>query len=404
MTTPPHTDRLAGLDVARCLALLGMVATHIVAARASDGDLGIGQWLAGGRASALFALLAGVGLALSTGGRRPVQGSERAARSVGIVVRALLIGTLGLAVGGLDSGLAVILANYGLLFLLAIPFLGLSARPLLVLGGCWVVLAPVVSQLVRPGLPERGLDNPTFELLATPGPLLSELVLTGYYPVLPWLAYVLVGLGVGRLDLTGARVPAVLAAAGGVLAVVATVVSDRLTARPSVARALLSDPPAPERTGPELLDRISTGMFGVTPGGGAWEWLLVVAPHSATPFDLAQTIGSSLLVLGLCLLLGDALPAVGKRFLAVLFGAGAMTLSLYTLHIVLLSPGVLPPEIAPAVTESYRANVLILLGIGALFAALGLRGPLEAAVRQCSLAAAEVARLVSRGAEDGATR
>ena len=43
-------------------------------------------------------------------------------------------------------------------------------------------------------------------------------------------------------------------------------------------------------------------MFGNTPTGGPWEWLLVVAPHSATPFDLAQTIGSALLVIGLCLL------------------------------------------------------------------------------------------------------
>lgn len=400
MTPSTHPDRLVGLDVARCLALLGMVAIHVVAPRSPDGDLGVGQWLAGGRASALFALLAGVGLALATGGSRPVRGSERTARSAGIVVRALLVATLGLALGGLGSGLAVILTNYGLLFLLAIPFLGLSARPLLVLGAGWVVLAPVVSQWVRPALPERGLNSPTFELLATPGPLLSELALTGYYPVLPWLAYLLVGLGVGRLDLTGRRAPAVLAAVGGVLAVVATVVSTRLTDRPSVARALLSRPPATEQTGPELLDRISTGMFGVTPSGGAWEWLLVVAPHSATPFDLAQTIGSSLLVLGLCLLLSTALPAAGRRFLGVLFGAGAMTLSLYSLHVVLVSPGVLPPDIA----QSYRANVLILLVIGALFAALRLRGPLEAAVRQCSLAAAEVVRLVSRGAAAGATR
>ena len=44
-------------------------------------------------------------------------------------------------------------------------------------------------------------------------------------------------------------------------------------------------------------------MFGNTPTGGAWEWLLVVAPHSTTPFDLAQTIGSALPVIGLCLLL-----------------------------------------------------------------------------------------------------
>jgi hypothetical protein len=46
--------------VARCLALLGMVTTHVVAERTGTGELSLGQWLAGGRASALFALLAGV--------------------------------------------------------------------------------------------------------------------------------------------------------------------------------------------------------------------------------------------------------------------------------------------------------------------------------------------------------
>ncbi|MCY7395906.1 MAG: DUF1624 domain-containing protein [Nocardioides sp.] len=401
MSTSARTDRLVGLDVARCLALVGMVATHVVAARTAEGDLSVGQWVAGGRASALFALLAGVGLALVTGGQRPVQGTERTARSAGIVVRALLIATLGLALGGLDSGLAVILTNYGLLFLLATAFLALTARPLLVLGAVWVLLTPAVSHLVRPGLPARGFDSPTFALVHSPGEFLSELFLTGYYPVLPWLAYLLVGLGVGRLDLTGPRVPAVLVGVGAGLAVSATVVSHLVTARPSVVQALLTQPPATERTGPELLDRISTGMFGVTPSGGAWEWLLVVAPHSATPFDLAQTIGTSLLVLGLCLLLTQALPEVGTRFVAVLFGAGAMTLSLYSLHVVLRTPGVWPG----AGAENYAANLLVLLVIGAVFAALRRRGPLEATVRQLSLAAAAVVgQVLTPDVSDRATR
>ena len=30
-------------------------------------------------------------------------------------------------------------------------------------------------------------------------------------------------------------------------------------------------------------------MFGTTPEDGSWAWMLVVAPHSSTPFDLAQT-------------------------------------------------------------------------------------------------------------------
>ena len=64
--TATRPGRLVGLDVARCLALLGMVATHVLDARTPDGELATAQWLAGGRASALFAVLAGVSLALMT--------------------------------------------------------------------------------------------------------------------------------------------------------------------------------------------------------------------------------------------------------------------------------------------------------------------------------------------------
>src|SRR5690349_16459553 len=98
--------RIVGLDVARCLALLGMVATHVFDERGPDGGLTTGQWLAGGRASALFAVLAGVTLALMTGGRTPVVGRERLAATAAIAVRALLVAVLGMALALADSGIA----------------------------------------------------------------------------------------------------------------------------------------------------------------------------------------------------------------------------------------------------------------------------------------------------------
>ncbi len=69
--------------MARCLALLGMVATHVLDERDPDGTLSFAQALAGGRSAALFAVLAGVSLALMTGRREPVRGRERLARSAG---------------------------------------------------------------------------------------------------------------------------------------------------------------------------------------------------------------------------------------------------------------------------------------------------------------------------------
>ena len=66
-----------------------------------------------------------------------------------------------------------------------------------------MVAAPVLSQVVRPHLPARGYASPYFDQLDQPVQFLSELTFTGYYPVVPWLAYLLVGIGVGRMDLHG---------------------------------------------------------------------------------------------------------------------------------------------------------------------------------------------------------
>jgi uncharacterized membrane protein len=346
------SGRLVGLDVARCLALLGMVATHVLDERTPAGDLTFGQWLAGGRASALFAVLAGVSLALMT--REPLQGRDLGRRAAGIAGRAVLIAALGMLLGGLGSGLAIILTYYGVLFLLGLPFTLLGARTLAVLTVVWVVVAPVVSQVVRPSLPPRGFESPTFGQLAEPSQLASELLFTGYYPVVPWLAYLLAGLALGRADLRDRNLLVGITAGGLGVAVLATQVS-RLVVDPAVA------------------SENATGMFGNTPTGGHWTWLLVVAPHSSTPFDLAQTIGSALFVIGACLLVERALPRRSTVVLAVIFGAGAMTLSLYSLHVVMRTPDVWPPEVPSA----YLSHVVVLLAIGAAFRLLRRRGPLE---------------------------
>lgn len=383
--TGAYVERLVGVDVARCLALLGMVATHVLAERDADGSLTTAQWLAGGRASALFAVLAGVSLALMTGRRTPVRGRERASRSAGLAVRAVLIALLGLTLGGLEHGIAVILTYYGVLFLLGLPFLGLSTRPLLALAAVWVVLGPVVSQLVRPHLPARGFGSPSFEQLADPGRLLSELLFTGYYPVVPWLAYVLLGLALGRSDLGSHRVQAWLVGAGLATAVCATALSHWLTTREPVAEQLLADEPGLRIE--DLLDRMSRGMFGQTPVDGPWEWLLVVAPHSSTPFDLAQTMGSAAFVLGCCLGVVGVAGRFGERALAVFFGAGTMTLTLYTLHVLMRTERFWPAE----EPESFRWHVLVLLAIGAAFAAARRRGPAESLVASAGALTARAA-------------
>ena len=350
--------RLVGLDVARCLALLGMVSTHLLASRTPAGEEALHHVVAGGRASALFAVLAGTTLALSSGGRTPFRGRRLGIAAAGLAARALLVALLGLWLGELDSGIAVILTYYGVLFLLGLPFLALRARTLAVLAVVWLVASPVASHLLRPELPPRRFGNASFEQLGQPGLLLSELLVTGYYPVLTWLTYLFAGLAVGRSDLARRTVQGGLLACGLVLA---------------AGSALLSEVLVAGRFTDRTLAQVRTDSYGTTPTGSTADWLLLSAPHTGTPFDLAQTTGSALAVIGLCLLVVGVLPTRGSRVVAVVFGAGTMTLSLYSLHVWMRSVGVrLPDE-----PDAMLIHVVVLGTIGAAFVLAGLRGPLE---------------------------
>ncbi len=352
-----------------------MVAAHVLDERRPDGTLTRTTWVVDGRASALFAVLAGVSLVLMS----------RRTNGVGLAVRALLIALLGLALGELETGLAIILTYYGLLFLLGVPFLRLRARSLFAWAAAWAVVAPVVSHLARPHLAPRSGPSPAFDQLADPGHLLAELFLTGYYPCLPWLAYLLLGMAIGRCDLRSRSVQTRLVVGGLAVAAVAFVVSRACTEQPWVLRRLVPDAAryGDVSTADAFVNAISGGMHGTTPAGGSWAWLLVVAPHSGTPFDLVETGASAALVIGLCLVLVSALRPAVHRAVAVAFGAGTMTLSLYSLHVVMRTEWVWPEE----QPSSFGWHVVVLVSLGAVFVAVRRRGPLEAAVSGISAAA-----------------
>lgn len=379
-------SRLVGVDVARCLALLGMMATHILPG-VVDGRVTLAQQLAGGRASALFAVLAGTSLVLVTRSRLPLRGREWRASYAGIAARAALIGLLGLLLGEVEAGIAVILTYYGVLFLLAGPFLALTTRRLVVVLVAWVVLAPGVGFALRTALPATTYAVPSIGTLREPGRLMLDLLLTGYYPALTWLPYLLLGIVVGRLDLGSLRASGLLAGLGAGAVAVGVVVSDVLLSRPGVTGALVRSFAGDGWQG-DLATTLVHGLYGVVPAAEAprsWWWLAVRAPHSGTTPDLLVTGGSALVVLALCLLVGRAAP----RACRVIFGAGAMTLTLYSLHVVLRSEGLWDGK----ETSTFLGQAVLVLVIGAAYALAGRRGPLE---RLVGVVSADVRRAFLR--------
>ncbi|MFN8190951.1 MAG: heparan-alpha-glucosaminide N-acetyltransferase domain-containing protein [Nocardioidaceae bacterium] len=377
---PAWSDgRIVGLDMARWLALVGMIATHALRPVEASGHATLVESVAAGRSSALFAVLAGVSLALMSGGPRPLSGPELRSVAAGLAVRAVLIGIVGLLLAGLGTLIAIILTYYAVLFVAGLPFLRLRARTLAVLAGVWIVAGPLLSHLIRPalaaqGLPEVNVASPRFVDLERPLNLLVVVVFTGWYPVFTWLAYLLLGLALGRSRLDRVRTALAVLGSGAALAVAASTVSDWLLARPGAFTALgvtMVSPPARD----DLVATLELGLTGTTPTGSTW-WLAIDAPHSGTPLDLALTGGSALAVIGACLLVTRLAP----RVFAVVFGAGAMPLTLYCVHIVLRTPGLLDDD-SPAV---FWLHVLTVTLIGSWFRSLGLKGPLEAVVARAS--------------------
>jgi hypothetical protein len=344
-----------------------MIATHTLNPVDAQGNLTLVQQVAGGRSAALFAVLAGASMALMSGRTEPVTGLPGLRVAVRLGVRAVTVSMIGLALGELDTSLAVILTYYGLLFLLGIPFLQLRWKPLAVLAAIGTVTAPVVSQLVRPHLPEPSYDSPSFHGLVAPLHLLSELTFTGYYPAATWLPYLVAGMAVGRLDLTRRSVALVLAVGGQAVALVGKGVSALLLAQEGVTETLTRTYTGP--AGGDSLDQtLPHGLCGRTPPR-SWRSLAVTAPHSGTPFDLMHTTGTSLSVIGMALLVAPLAP----RLFAVVFGAGAMTLTLYSLHVLLRIPQ-LWDGYGYAV---FAKHVALVLAIGAAFRLLDRSGPLE---------------------------
>jgi uncharacterized membrane protein len=363
----PSTGRIAGVDVARAAALVGMFAAHILPLNTADGGSTPVGLVVDGKSSALFAVLAGVGIALGTGGtRRPPDAAAHRAVAAGLLVRGALVALVGLALVGVDPPVAVILAYYGLLFVMAAPLVRLPAWALAAGAVLACGLAPVLSHGLRSGLPRGPGEQPDLGALTEqPLDLLVTLGLTGYYPALPWITYLLAGMALGRIDLRSARTAVALVAGGTALATAAAGVS-----------ALLLGPGG----GTAAIGRfaLQSRRYGTTPTD-TWWWLAVDAPHSGTPLDLAHTTGTALAVLGVALLL-----ARWARPLAwVPAAVGSVPLTLYTTHVLVL-----------AAVEGYDDGVSLLawnvagaVVVGVALRLAGTRGPLEAVVSRAGTSA-----------------
>ncbi|MFF2493287.1 DUF418 domain-containing protein [Agromyces sp. NPDC058064] len=337
--------RVDGIDAARGLALIGMFVAHVapVAATPEAAEL---IAIADERPRLLFALTAGFGLGFLTGGVRPVVEGRGVLRRQ-LAVRAVILIALGLIIAATLRPLVfIILDVYGVAFLVMLPLLFRPARAALAIGAGLLAVTPGLATAVQYSADVMSAreDGPR---------LLYDWMLTGAYPVIVWVPVMLIGLGLARLGAADPRVVPRYALTGAVTAAVMLPLTRLL---PAEADATAS--PAEHAVSASAL---ALGNVGVG---------LVVVAATVTITALAR----------------PAVRRVAGAVLSPVTAMGAMPLTIYTLHLVVIS-GAKRVEGGFMTDDSWALTIGLIVGSMAfawLWQRFLGRGPLERLLRAAS--------------------
>ena len=193
--TSVATDRTPGIDVARALAILGMVVINYWHRLASDADPSrIVTTLEGleGKPAALFVTLAGVGISLRSRRAREDPKNHAWFERKALLKRALAL--LGFGLVNVHLWEYDILHCYGAYLALAALLLT-SRRSVL-----WVVAVASVAVSVMMRVKWDYYSDLEFWSLRG---FFSQLFFDGLYPVFPWLCFLGAGMWLGRQNLRG---------------------------------------------------------------------------------------------------------------------------------------------------------------------------------------------------------
>lgn len=186
--------RIVGFDVARAVALLGMVLVNYKGVTESD-EAGA-DWLVwlsdliDGRAATLFVLLAGIGVSLRSKRARRDPDKYLASERNHLLKRALMLLVVGLFFHEIWP--SDILHLYGLFLALAAFVLAVPSRMLWLLALLAVVGAVVLQSTLN--------YDAEFEFWTFAG-WASDFLFNGEHPLFPWIAILFVGMWLGRQEL-----------------------------------------------------------------------------------------------------------------------------------------------------------------------------------------------------------
>lgn len=170
-----------------------MVVAHTLLSPRPEGDPAVLLGFAKGRSAILFAVVAGVSLTIMSGGRRRLEGVELMQARLTILGRAIVLLLLAGVLSLIPTTVSVILASYAFWFILALPALRWSARTLLIVAVGHATVGAFLAIALPTWFTFWG-SNPETSIV--------PLMLAGsVYPALVWLGFVFAGMALGRLGL-----------------------------------------------------------------------------------------------------------------------------------------------------------------------------------------------------------
>ncbi|WDV46906.1 DUF418 domain-containing protein [Clostridiaceae bacterium M8S5] len=197
--------RILGFDVARALAILGMMLVnyHIVFSYGIIKYNGINNFLClfEGRAAAVFLILAGIGISLMTKKSYEIQDNINKYKDRLILIkRAAFLFVLGFILLVVFEWTADILHFYGIYIIIIALFFLFCTPKKLVISISTVLAITFILQLTLDYTANWTGDFTYYNNLYTLKGLCLNTFFNGYHPVFPWIVFILLGLILGKLD------------------------------------------------------------------------------------------------------------------------------------------------------------------------------------------------------------
>ncbi len=193
--------RIIGIDVARALAIIGMIIVNFKVVFGQSGP----NWLRSivgifdGKAAATFVVLAGVGLALMT--NSAILNNDQAKLKIArnrIAKRAVFLFVVGISYIAIWP--ADILHFYGIYMAITMLLLTSKGKTLIASAIAIILAFPILMTLWNY---ETGWDfkTLTYQDFWTFNGFMRNLFFNGFHPIIPWTAFMLFGYWFGKQDL-----------------------------------------------------------------------------------------------------------------------------------------------------------------------------------------------------------